>query len=87
MQSMVLLLYKPEEGQLEERARHYQPNWMRAVTVLDDEVFLGAENNCNVFAVKRNSDSAIEEEQTRLAVRPFHVANCSIDTHIFGHGK
>lgn len=71
MQSMVLLLYKPEEGQLEERAKHYQPNWMTAVSVLDDDVFLGAENNCNLFAVKRNSDSAVEEEQARLAVQCF----------------
>lgn len=68
MQSMVLLLYKPEEGQLEERAKHYQPNWMTGVCVLDDDIFLGAENNCNIFAVKRNSDSAVEEEQARLAV-------------------
>lgn len=68
MRSMSLLLYKPEEGELEERARDYNPNWMTAVAALDDDVYLGAENSCNIFTVKRNSDSAIEEEQSRLEV-------------------
>ncbi|GMH41385.1 hypothetical protein BSKO_09295 [Bryopsis sp. KO-2023] len=85
MRSMVLLLYKPAECQLEERARHYPPNWMTAVTVLDDDVFLGAENNCNIFTVKRNSDSAVEEEQARLStVGEFHIADV---INQFRHGS
>ncbi|CAD7703040.1 unnamed protein product, partial [Ostreobium quekettii] len=68
MRSMSLLLYKPEEGDLEERARDYNPNWMTSVAVLDDDVYLGAENSNNIFTVRRNSDSAIEEEQSRLEV-------------------
>ncbi|EFJ23079.1 hypothetical protein SELMODRAFT_151061 [Selaginella moellendorffii] len=68
MKSISLLLYKPEEGAIEERARDYNANWMTAVEILDDDIYLGAENSFNLFTVRKNSDAATDEERGRLEV-------------------
>ncbi|CAA6668092.1 unnamed protein product [Spirodela intermedia] len=74
MKSISLLLYKHEEGAIEERARDYNANWMTAVEILDDDVYLGAENNFNLFTVRRNSDAATDEERGHLeVVGEFHL--------------
>lgn len=57
-----------EEGAIEERARDYNANWMTAVEILDDDVYLGAENNFNLFTVRKNSEGATDEERGRLEV-------------------
>jgi len=49
--------YKLVEQSIEEIARDYNPNWMVAVEVLDDDTYIGAENSYNIFTVKRNSDA------------------------------
>eukprot|EP01018_Ginkgo_biloba_P003844 Gb_36569 [translate_table: standard] len=68
MKSISLLIYKHEEGAIEERARDYNANWMTAVEILDDDIYLGAENNFNLFTVRKNSDAATDEERGRLEV-------------------
>ncbi|KAL8139852.1 hypothetical protein V2J09_005873 [Rumex salicifolius] len=68
MKSISLLIYKHEEGAIEERARDYNANWMSAVEILDDEAYLGAENNYNLFTVRKNSEGATDEERARLEV-------------------
>uniref|UniRef100_A0A1D1YWE8 DNA damage-binding protein 1 n=2 Tax=Anthurium amnicola TaxID=1678845 RepID=A0A1D1YWE8_9ARAE len=68
MKSISLLLYKHEEGAIEERARDYNANWMTAVEILDDDIYLGSENNFNLFTVRKNSDAATDEERGRLEV-------------------
>lgn len=68
MKSLSLLIYKHEEGAIEERARDYNANWMTAVEILDDDIYLGAENNFNLFTVRKNSDAATDEERGRLEV-------------------
>ncbi|KAM7524858.1 hypothetical protein LguiA_014760 [Lonicera macranthoides] len=77
MKSISLLIYKflsrevyyeHEEGAIEERARDYNANWMSAVEILDDDVYLGAENNFNIFTVRKNSEGATDEERGRLEV-------------------
>ncbi|KAL0352802.1 UNVERIFIED_CONTAM: DNA damage-binding protein 1 [Sesamum angustifolium] len=59
---------KHEEGAIEERARDYNANWMSAVEILDDDIYLGAENNFNLFTVRKNSEGATDEERGRLEV-------------------
>lgn len=49
MRSITLLQYKQMEGSFEEIARDYEPNWMTAIEILDDDNFLGAENSYNLF--------------------------------------
>lgn len=70
MKSLSLLLYKPEEPHLEVRARDYSANWMTAVAMLDDDVYLGAENSYNLFTARKNNDDALDDNRTRLEVRP-----------------
>lgn len=66
--------HQHEEGAIEERARDYNANWMTAVEILDDDVYLGAENNFNLFTVRRNSDAATDEERGHLeVVGEFHL--------------
>ncbi|KAH7289838.1 hypothetical protein KP509_30G020500 [Ceratopteris richardii] len=68
MKSISLLIYKPEEGAIEECARDYNANWMSAVEILDDDIYLGAENSFNLFTVRKNSDAATDEERSKLEV-------------------
>ncbi|KAK3137829.1 hypothetical protein QOZ80_5AG0361010 [Eleusine coracana subsp. coracana] len=68
MKSISLLVYKHEESAIEERARDYNANWMTAVEMLDDEIYIGAENNYNLFTVRKNSDAATDDERARLEV-------------------
>lgn len=69
MKSMSLLLYKPDEGAMDETARDFNANWMLAVAMLDDdETYLGAENNLNLFTVARNVDAMTDEERSRLEI-------------------
>lgn len=35
-------------------ARDYNPNWMTAVEILDDDTFLGAENSFNLFVCQKD---------------------------------
>lgn len=41
---------------------------MSAIEILDDEIYLGAENNYNLFTVRKNSEGATDEERSRLEV-------------------
>ncbi|CAI0545441.1 unnamed protein product [Linum tenue] len=68
MKSISLLIYKHEEGAIEERARDYNANWMSAVEILDDDIYIGSENNYNLFTVRKNSEGATDEERSRLEV-------------------
>eukprot|EP00240_Pyramimonas_obovata_P000173 CAMPEP_0118957844 /NCGR_PEP_ID=MMETSP1169-20130426/62317_1 /TAXON_ID=36882 /ORGANISM="Pyramimonas obovata, Strain CCMP722" /LENGTH=1091 /DNA_ID=CAMNT_0006905945 /DNA_START=129 /DNA_END=3404 /DNA_ORIENTATION=- len=68
MKSISLLMYKPEEGVIEDRARDFNANWMTAVEVLDDDTYLGAENSFNLFTVRKNSDAGTDEERQKLEV-------------------
>ena len=68
MKSIYLLMYKPEENVLEVRAKDFHSNYMTAVDVLDDDTYLGAEVNYNLFTVRKNSDAAADEDRNRLEV-------------------
>uniref|UniRef100_A0A061SBD9 DNA damage-binding protein 1 n=1 Tax=Tetraselmis sp. GSL018 TaxID=582737 RepID=A0A061SBD9_9CHLO len=66
MKSMVLLVYKPGEQVIEERARDYNSNWMSSVEALDDDVYIGAEHGCNLFTVRRNAEAVTDDDRMRL---------------------
>ncbi|KAG6756247.1 hypothetical protein POTOM_039672 [Populus tomentosa] len=51
-----------EEGGVEERARDYNAIWMSTVEILDGDIYLDAENNFNLFTVRKNSEGAAKEE-------------------------
>ncbi|KAI3495498.1 hypothetical protein L1887_37839 [Cichorium endivia] len=82
MKSISLLTYKHEEGAIEERARDYNANWMSAVEILDDDIYLGAENNFNLFTVRKNST---DEGRGRLeVVGEYHLGEL---VNRFQHGS
>jgi len=60
------LSHKPVEGTLEEMCRDYNPNWMTALKIIDDENFIGAENSDNIFFCQKNSASVDEDERQSL---------------------
>ncbi len=72
MKSIYLLMYKAEEGVLEIRAKDFHSNYMTAVDILDDDTYLGAEINYNLFTVRKNSDAAADEDRNRLEVTLSH---------------
>ncbi|KAK3102365.1 hypothetical protein FSP39_010832 [Pinctada imbricata] len=85
MRSITLLLYKPMEGTFEEIARDFNPNWMTAVEILDDENFLGAENSFNLFTCQKDSASTTDEDRQNLQeVGMFHLGEF---VNVFRHGS
>ncbi|KAG5189499.1 hypothetical protein JKP88DRAFT_353064 [Tribonema minus] len=76
LRSMSLLQHNADERKITEVARDYSANWMTAVEILDDETFLGAENDSNLFTVKRNTDATTEEVRARLDLQgEYHLGD------------
>lgn len=90
MRSISLLRFSRGEMEeappfLEEIGRDFYPNWMTAVAVLDNETFLGAENNCNLFVVHRNTGASTDEDLGRLdTVGRFHLGEF---VNVFARGS
>ncbi|CAI2170756.1 4366_t:CDS:10 [Funneliformis geosporum] len=79
LRSVTLLAYKElENGEkvLELIANDYNQNWLSAVEALDDDEFIAADTDHNLFTLKRNSDSTDEEERRKLEeVGAFHLGD------------
>ncbi|XP_071453607.1 DNA damage-binding protein 1 [Hetaerina americana] len=85
MRSMTLLQYKTMEGSFEEMARDYNPNWMTAVEIWDDDTFLGAENSLNLFVCQKDSAATTDEERQQMQeVGQFHLGDM---VNVFRHGS
>lgn len=68
MKSVTLLRHEPESAKLHELARDFNANWMTAVSFLDDDCFLGADNCFNLFVSRKNSEATTDEERARLGI-------------------
>ena len=86
LRSVTLLLYKASDGTLEEVARDYNSNFMRAVEVMgDDEHFLGADDNGNIFTVRRQTDAATDELRSKMECQgAFHLGD---NINVFSRGS
>ncbi|XP_052801738.1 DNA damage-binding protein 1-like [Mya arenaria] len=85
MRSITLLLYKSMEGTFEEIARDCNPNWMTAIEILDDDIFLGAENSFNLFTCHKDSAATTDEERQNLQETGlFHLGEF---VNVFRHGS
>lgn len=85
MRSMTLLQYKQMEGSFEEIARDYEPNWMTAIEVLDDDTFLGAENNNNLFVCQKDSAATTDEDRQQMPeMAQYHLGDL---VNVFRHGS
>lgn len=73
------------EGSFEEISRDYNPNWMTAIEILDDDIFLGAENSYNLFVCQKDSAATTDEERAQMQeVGQFHVGDM---INVFRHGS
>lgn len=68
MRSIEILHYNADTRTLSNRARDRNVQYMMSVTALDDDCFLGAENEYNLVTVKKDSESVADEERTTLEV-------------------
>ncbi|XP_053685070.1 DNA damage-binding protein 1 [Sabethes cyaneus] len=85
MRSITLLQYKQMEGSFEEIARDYQPNWMTAVEILDDDAFLGADNSNNLFVCLKDGAATTDDERQQMPeVAQFHLGDM---VNVFRHGS
>lgn len=85
MRSITLLQYKQMEGSFEEIARDYEPNWMTAVEIIDDDNFLGAENSNNLFICQKDGAATTDEERQQMPeVAQFHLGDM---VNVFRHGS
>jgi len=73
MRSLTLLAYRPIEGAFEELGRDYQTNWCTAVEILDDDTFLGAETNMNLFVCKRDPAATDDVRPHMHEVAQYHL--------------
>lgn len=75
--SVWLVSNDPAKGEtLELVARDSEPNWLAAVSVLDDETYLGAENSGNLFVLRRATDAVSDADRFALeAVGEYHVGD------------
>ncbi|KAK1256749.1 DNA damage-binding protein 1a [Acorus gramineus] len=85
MKSISLLMYKREEGRFEELAHDRHMNWITAVEILDDDVFICAENKFNLLTLRTNAEAPTKEKRALLkTVGEYHLGefvNC------FHHGS
>jgi len=76
LRSVCLLHYKASDGTLEEVARDFSSNYMRAVDIINNEYCIGSEDHGNIFVLKRNLDAKTEEEKGRLDMQSgFHLGD------------
>lgn len=74
MRSISLVQYYPEHKALEEVARDFNSNWTTAIEMLNDNLYLGAENWNNLYVLRRNAKATSEEVRCRLdTVGQFHL--------------
>ncbi len=72
MRSVGLLAYSSVDNTVKEIACDFTTYWMNAVEVIDDETFIGAENEGNLFVLRKNTKGESDEERARLQLQGVH---------------
>jgi len=76
MRSMSLFSYKPLQAHFEEVARDFNPAWMTEVEILDEDTFLGAEHQFNIFVCQRDSKATSDQDRQQMQqVGLFHLGD------------
>ncbi len=74
MRSISLVQYYPKHKTLEEVARDFNANWVTAVEMLTDDVYLGGDHENNLFVLRRNAKAQAPEIRCRLdTVGEYHL--------------
>ncbi|XP_013110760.1 DNA damage-binding protein 1 [Stomoxys calcitrans] len=76
MRSITLLQHKQMEGIFIDIARDSDPKFMTAIEILDDDTFLGSEDNGNLFVCQKDSAATTDELRSELLeVGRFHLGD------------
>ena len=75
MKSICILLIDPTRTRMDEIARDYESNWMTAVYALDDDLYIGAENHYNLFALKKWDSQSETECKSLEPYGRFHLGD------------
>lgn len=85
---LIVVVFLPigqhEESLIEEVARDRKTNWMSAVEMLDDNIYIGADNCYNLFTVLKKSDGATDQQGTLEVVGAYHLGDF---VNRFHHGS
>lgn len=73
MRSLSLVMWKKQEKSFETIAKDQNSAWMLALEMFDEETYLGAENNYNLFTLRKTSDALPDDERLRLQVLYFSI--------------
>lgn len=83
LQSITLISFNDDSSKLEEVARDFTCNYMRAIEIVDDNTFVGAEDNGNLFFVHRDPASKASESGRLEISGEFHLGEL---VNAFKHG-
>ena len=85
MMKSVSVLRLGADDALEEIAQDYATHWMTAVSMLDDETYIGSDSTYNLLAWRKRSEGVTDEERQRLElIGEWHLAD---QVNRFCHGK
>ncbi|CAH8566044.1 unnamed protein product [Heterobilharzia americana] len=83
MRSLTLLLFKANVNNFEAIGRHRHPRWTTCIEILDDEHFLAAEVENNLFVVSRDLPENTKEPSFRaLFTSPESCVLPSLSSHL-----
>jgi DNA damage-binding protein 1 len=85
LQSITMLRLNSAESKLEEVARDFSSNYMRAIEIVDDNTFLGAEDHQNIFLVRRTGGTLKDEAETGR-LEHFAEYHTGEQINVFCHG-
>ena len=57
IKSISILIYNPSTKTLQEIYRDFSMNWLTALEAVDEDVFIGADANFNMFLLQKNVGS------------------------------
>lgn len=76
VKSVTLLVYKPEDGNIQYLAKDHTVVWTMATYMLDDETFVGCDTSHNLLMWKKNVDGTTDEELRKLNTEgKFHLGD------------
>lgn len=55
LRSITLLIYKPLGGNFDRIATDLDTAWLSSIDMIDDDTFIGSDNNFNLFTVQKDT--------------------------------
>lgn len=76
LRSITLLIYKPLNGNFEQIATDLDTAWLSGIEIIDDDTYLGADSNFNLFTIQKDTNAVTDNERSRLLpVGYFHLGD------------